>query len=87
MIAREPIWPEDGACRQTTVASANSSPRRASSAACSTMSQPSVFISVPPQSSVFTGGAPDTSCRCVSASCTRSGSIGMSMLRTSAPSA
>ena len=38
-MAREPSCPDDGPCRQTTVASANSSPRRASSLACSTTSQ------------------------------------------------
>jgi hypothetical protein len=46
MIAREPCWLEDGPCRQTTVASANPSPRRDSSAASSMTSQP--FITGPP---------------------------------------
>ena len=81
-IAREPCWPDDGPCRHTTVASANSSPRRASSAACSITVPSGRRGLVAHQSSVLTGGAPETSWRWVSASCTRSGSSGMSMLRT-----
>ena len=46
MSARAPCWPDDGPCRHTTVASANSSPRRDSSAACSRTSQPSTQTSV-----------------------------------------
>src|SRR3569833_1510832 len=33
MIARDPCWPDEGPCRHTTVASANSSPARDSSPA------------------------------------------------------
>src|ERR1700722_7057631 len=47
MIAREPCWPEDGACRQTTVASANGWPRRVSSPASSSTSK--LCISNSPQ--------------------------------------
>ncbi len=35
MMAREPCWLDEGPCRQTTVASANGSPARVSSLACS----------------------------------------------------
>ncbi len=39
MIAREPCWLDEGPCRQITVASANGSPLRARSPACSSSSQ------------------------------------------------
>ena len=66
MIAREPSFPEEGACRQTTVARANSSPRPAISAAVDSTSQPSSRRTwsrrrFGHQESVLIGGAPDTS--------------------------
>ena len=57
MIAREPCWPEDGPCRQTTVASANGWPRRVSSPASSSTSQ--LCISSCPPSAPASSLSPD----------------------------
>src|SRR5580700_11508994 len=46
MIARAPCWLDEGPCRQTTVACANASPRRASSAACCMIPQLSTASSL-----------------------------------------
>ena len=67
MIAREPGWPDDGPCRHTTVARANSSPRRASSRARSRTSQPSQSASALTRRP-RPAARPETSWRWVSAS-------------------